>query len=181
MKTLGILAALVIALPVHSSTLGGSVALTNNQGPVLATSGTVYIIPDTPENWQAINRLSDRVSFWINLSRQVALTVKTQDQRARSRDYNATQTRLKGLLARLVTVAKEKAKVALPITMGQFDATDIPDQVILVIQAQAPEGLSLENKPSTLTLMGWWLVRTPSQTGLEIGPKELLYQVGLPL
>jgi len=162
-----LLLSLLFALPASAASLGGRVSLVTPKGSLPASSGVVYLIPDTPDNWVQLNGLAQRCGRFLVLTRQ-----------SQGNALSIAQQRLKGLLNRLALSAKEKATAALEIQEdGQFSTTEAPAQVILMVSAQTAAG----QDQNRALLAGWWLLRTPSSTTLEVSKQQQIYQVGLPI
>ncbi|WP_287131210.1 hypothetical protein, partial [Candidatus Cyanaurora vandensis] len=164
--------ALLLAFPVSAQPLAGKVNLQGNLGPIPATTGVIYVVPDTPENWQQLNGLAQRAGRFAALTRYTATQVQTMETLY---NFNVAQERLKGLLNRLVLVARDRAQQVLSLENGQFDSPQAPEAVILVVSAQATPVIE-----PPVTLAGWWMLRTVSTTDLEFNQGQQLYQVGIP-
>jgi hypothetical protein len=170
---LALLLLLTLALPVAARPLNGLVSLGTTSGPLPATSGVVYIVPDTQENWQQLHGLAQRVTLFRNLVRQTA--VLAQGNPDGIRQYNASLLRLKGLLNRLMITAQQKAETTTTVSQGQFSVPEVAPRTIVVVSAQTAEAAD-----SPATFLGWWLVRDDGTLPLTLDQEQQLYQFGIP-
>jgi len=165
-----LLALLCWIVPVAAAPLEGQVMLRGNLQPLPATTGVVYVVPDTPETWLQLSGMGKRINLLANVTRYSATQVQDYGTLY---NYNLAQERVKGLVNRLMLTARARASQTLTIDQGRFSAVEPEEKVILVASAQA----TLEGT----TLAGWWLLRTTTTTALTLGRDEQLYQIGIPV